>query len=105
MKHSPAITSTSLDLHALTYCLCSSDCQLYLRINLQNFTSLFCKLNESCNRHIRVLVIRDASKRNLQLFFSLPKRLFYDLIIMAREPVDSVVGDILSDGRLTALKV
>ena len=52
------------------------------------------------------LVIRDASARNLQLFFSLPKRLFsnlYELEVRDCEPVGSVV-DILNDGQLTNLK-
>ncbi len=45
--------------------------------------------------------------QNLQFFFSLSKRLFlglYELDILACEPVNAVVLDILSDGRLSQLK-
>ena len=101
VKYYPALTSTSLDLHALSYCLCYSDCRWYLKINLQSFSSLFRNTDESYKGHIWGLTIRDASVRNIQLFFSLPKRLFsdlYRLVIMPCEPVGSVVGNILSDG-------
>ena len=107
MKYSPALTSTSLDLHALTYCLCSSNCSWILKISLRNFSSFSCNVDESYKGHIRRLVLNDASERNLELFFSLPKRFFTDLCrleIRQCEPVGSVVGDILSDGRLTNLK-
>ena len=53
---------------------------------------------------IRRLVISDASEYNLQLFFSLPKRLFTDLHGLVIERVESVIGDILSDGQLINLK-
>ena len=49
VKYSPALTSTSLDLHALSYCLCSSECCWFLKVNLRNFTSLF-KSQMSCTR-------------------------------------------------------
>ena len=107
VKYSPALTSTSLDLHALWYCLCSSNCRWYLRISLRNFSSFFCNPNESYKGHIRRLVIYDASVNNLQLFFSLPKHLFSDLYriaIIECEPFGSVIEDILSNGRLTNLK-
>ena len=57
--------------------------------------------------HVRRLVFNDVSMQNLQLFFSLSKRLFlglYELDILACEPVNAVVLDILSDGRLSQLK-
>ncbi len=107
LKHCPALTSTSLDLHALSYCLCSSNCHWYLNINLRNFSSLFRNPDECYKGNIRRLIIRDASVRNLQSFFSLPKRIFsnlYRLVIIECEPVGSAVGDILSDGRLMNLK-
>ena len=107
VKHYPALTSTSLDLHALSYCLCSSNCRWSLGINLGNFSSLFRISDESYKGHIIELEIIDCSERNLELFFSLPKRLFsdlYRLVIRSCEPVESVVGDILSDGRLMNLK-
>ncbi len=107
MRYYPALTSTSLDLHALSYCLCSSNCNWYLSINLRNFSSLFCNPIESYKGHIRRLVLHDASECNLVLFFFLPKRLFTDLYrleIGGCEPVGSVVGDVLNDGRITNLK-
>ncbi len=103
----PDLASTSLDLHALTYCLCSSDCYWCLHIDLRNFSSFFSNVDKSYKGHIRGLEILNASVHNLQLFFSLPKRIFSDLYmlsIVACEPVDSIVGDILSDGRLMGLK-
>ena len=107
MRYYPALTSTSLDLHALSYCLCSSNCHWDLKISLRNFSSLFRISDEFYKGHIINLEIMDASRSNLQLFFSLPKRLFsdmYRLVIRSCEPVESVVGDILSDSRLTNLK-
>ena len=107
VKYSPALTSTSLDLHALSYCLCSSKCRWYLRISLRNFTS-FCRIpDEFYKGQIRKLEIFDVSRNNLELFFSLPKRIFsdmYSLVISSCEPIESVVGDILSDGQLMNLK-
>ena len=106
VKHYPTLTSTSLDLHALSYCLCSSDCNWYLIISLRNLSTLCFNVNDFCEGHIMGLVIRDASARNLQLFFSLPKCLFsnlYELEVRDCEPVGSVV-DILNDGQLTNLK-
>ena len=103
----PSLTSTSLDLHALSYCLCSSTCHWDLKISLRNFSSLFPISDEVYKGHIRQLNIIDASQNNLELFFSLPNRLFsdmYSLVIRSCEPVESVVGDILSDGRLMNLK-
>ncbi len=67
-----------------------------------------CNLDESYKGHIKRLTINDASERNLQLFFSLPKRLFsdlYRLVIREYEPIESVIEDILSNGRLTNLKL
>ena len=107
VNYYPSLTSTSLDLHALSYCLSSSNCHWSLRISLRNFSSLFCNPIESYKGHIRRLALLDASERNLELFFFLPKRLFTDLYrleIRGCEPVESVVGDILSDGRLMNLK-
>ena len=107
VEYYPALTSTSLDLHALSYCLCSSECYWFLKVNLRNFTSLFQNPDESYTGQIKRLEIIDASRSNLQLFFSLPKRLFsdlYRLVLRCCEPVESVVGDILSDGRLMNLK-
>ena len=106
VSYCPALTSTSLDLHALVYCLRSSNCRWYLNISLQNLSSLFFNPDEFYQGHIWGLVIRDASVDNLKLFFSLPKHIFsiYRLIITACEPVGSVVQDILCDGRLTELK-
>ena len=107
VKHYPALTSTSLDLHVLSYCLCSSNCRWSLRISLRNFSSLFRISDEFYKGKIKRLEIIDASRSNLQLLFSLPKCLFsdmYRLVIRFCEPVESVVGDILSDGRLMNLK-
>ncbi len=108
IEYSPSGTSTSLDLHALTYCLRFSDCYWCLNINLQNFTSLFCNSDEFYKGQIQTLEIYNVSVINLQLLFSLPKRLFsnlYRLIIsLANEPVCSVVRDILIDGQLNELK-
>ncbi len=107
VKYVPALTSTSLDLHVLTYCVCSSDCSWHLNINLRNFTSLLQNPDECYKGHIRRLIINDASVHSLRLFFSLPKRLFSDLYrlkIIECEPVGSVIRDILSDDRLMELK-
>ncbi len=79
VNYSLALTSTSLDLHALSYCLCSSDCDWSLNINMRNFLSFCCHVDESYKGHIIQLEIWDASERNLKLLFSLPKRLFSDL--------------------------
>ncbi len=100
-----AAASTSLDLHALSYCLCSSDCYWCLYIDLRNFSSFFSTVDKSYKGHIRILEIWGASVHNLQLFFSLPKRIFSDLHrleIIRCEPVASIVGDIL--GRIIGLK-
>ncbi len=93
--------------YKLTYCLCCSDCCWNITINLRNFSSLFNNPENSYKGHIKRLVLNDASERNLELFFSLPKRFFtnlHRLVIIECEPIASVVGDILSDGRLTNLK-
>ncbi len=105
VNYCPALTSTPLVLQALSFCLCSSDCRWYLRVNLRNCTSIFRNPDESYKGHIERLEIRDASVY-LKLFFSLPKRVFSDLYkleLIEFEPA-SVVRDILSDGRMTNLK-
>ena len=61
VNYSSALTSTSLDLHVLSYCLCFSNCRWFLRINLRNFSSRFCNVDESYKSHILQLTISDAS--------------------------------------------
>ncbi len=71
-------------------------------------SSLFYSSKECYKGHIELLDLSDASERNLQLLFTIPKIFFSDLkylMIRALEPVDSVVRGVLSNGQFTNLKI
>ena len=104
VKYNSKITS-SIDLYALTYCLCHSNCEWMLHINSSNLTSVFNSDSETGGK-IKVLSVVGATSSRLQMIFSLPKHLFsnlHELCIGATEDIDSVFHQALSCGLLPSL--
>ncbi len=110
VKYYPTLMSTSFDLHALSYCLCHSDCFWRMHISLKNLSSLFSDCCVSYRGCITHLCLDDISENNCQLFFTLPARIFektcYLRLVTLDEPgEDCAVQKVLSDGRFTNLKM
>ena len=97
--------ASAFDLYALSYCLCYSNCLWRLRINLSNLSAIF-SISSSFYGEILVLFLMDVSMSALQLFFSLPKRLFskvYYLSLLSHWDIDSTVANILKSGLIPRL--
>ena len=76
VKYSSKI-ATSLDLYALTYCLCHSNCKWELLVNISNFSSMF--LSDNYKGKIVKLGLINATFSKLHLIFSLPRQVFSNL--------------------------
>ena len=97
--------ASAFDLYALSYCLCSSNCSWILKINVSNLSSIY-SVSGSFHGHILVLFINNVSISALQLFLSLPNRLFAKLdylILVSTWDIDSTLADILKSGLVSKL--
>ncbi len=107
VKYYPTLTSTSFDLHALSYCLCHSDCFWCVKISLKNLSShLYSNSSGFYNGSIVQIVLTNASKQAIQLFFTLPRRIFVSIDFIrigALEPINSAVQEIFGDKKFANL--
>ena len=100
-----SFSTTSLDLYALSYCLCCSNCKWILTIDLKNLSSIFSSSN-SFKGEIQTLRIASASHFVLKLMFSLPRHLFVGVscfVVYSSHDIDSTVATILTNGLLPSL--
>ena len=99
-------TATSLDLYALTYCLCHSNCEWILEFNSSNLSSVF-NFDSKNSGKIKVLMFGGVTSSGLQMIFSLPKHLFSNLCVLsigAKENIVTVICKILNSDLLPSLK-
>ena len=72
--------ATSLDFYALTYCLCHSNCEWKLLIDVSNFLCIF--VSDDYRGKIVQLGMKNVTCSTLHSIFSLPKQLFSNLSIL-----------------------
>ena len=90
---------SAFDLYALTYCLCYSHCKWKLkRVDLANLSSIYSK-SDDCTGEIHRLSILGVTSSTLQLFFSLPRKLFSKLKVLnifSACDIDAAIAEKLS---------
>ena len=90
----------AFDLYALTYCLWYSYCKWKLmRVDLTNLSSVYFSMSDDCTGEIYELAIVKVTESAVQLFFSLPKKLFSKLQVLhifAECDIDLPTAKILS---------
>ena len=98
--------ATSLDLYALTYCICHSNCEWNLQINISNLMSVYSP-DDANSGKITVLEVVDTNSSGLRTIFSLPKRLFSKLSVLrvsSTDNIDSAIYQALDSGLLPSIK-
>ena len=101
--------ATALDLHALSYCLCHSNCNWSLCLNLESLTYIY-HTEHSFSGKIKDLDIVQATLQGLKMFFSLPKRLLtglHTLSIVTKTDtanIDPFMAQVLTSGVLSNLR-
>ena len=101
---------TPFDLHALTYCICHSNCKWKLAVDMSKLTTVVSIDNERYTGKILQLLLHRASSFALKLVFSLPKQLFssLDYMYLWVQGIDrsyySVLADLIQGGVMAQLK-
>ena len=99
----------ALDLHALSYCLCHSNCIWSLSLNLESLTSVY-HTDQPFSGKIKDLDIVQATVQGLKMFFSLPKHLLSGLQTLSivtntdTTSIDPLMAQVLTSGVLSNLR-
>ncbi len=99
---------TQFDLHALTYCICHSNCKWKLAVDMSKLTTVVSIDNKRYTGKILQLLIHRASSIGLKLLFSLPKQLFsslYYLWVQGNDCSYSILADLIQGGIMAQLKI
>ena len=103
-----SVNATPLDLYALSYSLCCSNCKWNLFISVRNLTAIYSIDHNTFNGEIRTLIFSNTTQIGLNLFFSLPRHLIKTisyLKVFSDVDIDSAVAEVLINSSLQSLSI